>query len=85
VTGIDLSATDGDVNVTWQSITDRVGSMLEANHCYPNYLDERVRAETRLAGYGVSDEGSRADAEVDGPNDAGYQVMADAIALDLLQ
>jgi lysophospholipase L1-like esterase len=58
VTGIDVSAAGGGVIVTFgDSITDGVGSTLDTNHRYPNYLAERVRAEARLAGYGVIDEG----------------------------
>jgi hypothetical protein len=49
--GSDTSEGGGD------SITDGVGSTLDANHRYPNYLAERVRAEARWAGYGVIDEG----------------------------
>jgi lysophospholipase L1-like esterase len=59
VTGIDVTVPGGGgVIVTFgDSITDGVGSTLDTNHRYPNYLAERVRGEARLAGYGVIDEG----------------------------
>ncbi|HKO90988.1 MAG TPA: SGNH/GDSL hydrolase family protein [Polyangiaceae bacterium] len=58
VTGIDVGAPGGGVIVTFgDSITDGVGSTPDTNHRYPNFLAERVRAEARLSGYGVIDEG----------------------------
>jgi lysophospholipase L1-like esterase len=58
-TGIDVVAPgSGGVIVTFgDSITDGVGSTRDANHRYPNYLAERLRADSSLAGYGVIDEG----------------------------
>ena len=58
-TGIDVVASgSGGVIVAFgDSITDGVGSTPDANHRYPNYFAERVRADARLASYGVIDEG----------------------------
>ncbi|MEO8181726.1 MAG: SGNH/GDSL hydrolase family protein [Deltaproteobacteria bacterium] len=59
VTGIDVtSASRGGVIVAFgDSITDGVGSTPDTNHRYPNYLAERIRADAKLAGHGVIDEG----------------------------
>jgi lysophospholipase L1-like esterase len=59
VTGLDVTApTAGGVIVAFgDSITDGVGSTSGANHRYPNYLAERLRADASLAGFGVADEG----------------------------
>ncbi|MEO8181226.1 MAG: SGNH/GDSL hydrolase family protein [Deltaproteobacteria bacterium] len=59
VTGIDVvAAGSGGVIVAFgDSITDGVGSTLDANHRYPNYLAERLRADASWAGYGVINEG----------------------------
>jgi lysophospholipase L1-like esterase len=58
-TGIDVLATaPGGVIVAFgDSITDGVGSTVDANHRYPNYLAERLRADTSLSDYGIIDEG----------------------------
>ena len=59
LTGLDVTApAAGGVIVAFgDSITDGVGSTSGANHRYPNYLAERLRADASLAGFGVADEG----------------------------
>lgn len=76
LTGLDVTApVEGGVIVTFgDSITDGVGSTSDANHRYPNYLAERLRADASLAGFGVADEGisgNRVLHDVAGPNALG--------------
>ena len=76
LTGLDVTApAAGGVIVTFgDSITDGVGSTSDANHRYPNYLAERLRADASLAGFGVADEGisgNRILHDVAGPNALG--------------
>ena len=58
-TGIDVvaSSSAGMIVAFGDSITDGVGSTPDANHRYPNYFAERLRADASFAGYGVIDEG----------------------------
>lgn len=76
LTGLDVTApVEGGVIVAFgDSITDGVGSTSDANHRYPNYLAERLRADASLAGFGVADEGisgNRVLHDVAGPNALG--------------
>jgi lysophospholipase L1-like esterase len=76
LTGLDVTApAAGGVIVAFgDSITDGVGSTSDANHRYPNYLAERLRADPSLAGFGVADEGisgNRVLHDVAGPNALG--------------
>ncbi|HVZ35756.1 MAG TPA: SGNH/GDSL hydrolase family protein, partial [Polyangiaceae bacterium] len=59
ITGLDVDApaAKGVVVAFGDSITDGVGSTLDANHRYPNYLAQRLAAQASTAGYGVVNEG----------------------------
>jgi lysophospholipase L1-like esterase len=59
ITGVDVDApaAKGVVVAFGDSITDGVGSTLDANHRYPNYLAQRLAAQASTAGYGVVNEG----------------------------
>ncbi len=59
VTGIDVSAADarGVIVAFGDSITDGVGSTVDAAHRYPDYLSRRVAADPALKGLSVVNQG----------------------------